>query len=194
MSVLSHLLLAGLDIEGDGNSPIEPIETAIVGPDGSECVFMSNPGRPISPHAVAVHGLTDADLVNAPAFDVHAPAIGGLLSGVVVVGHGLTGDMAILKRKIPNLVVVGKIDTLTVARRCMERKVGLRLHNLAAELSVELPHVCGPRGAHSALYDAKLALNLLERLAGMFPAAVSEHLRDSGLAPRLAWSSAPQLF
>jgi DNA polymerase III epsilon subunit-like protein len=185
MSALDGLPLSGLDVEGDGNSPIMPVETAVIRPDGSHIEVISDPGRPINPYATRVHGLTDADVADAPGFDRWAPLVREALEGSIVVGHGIGGDLAVMRRMIPDLAVGGSIDTLTVARRCLRRKTNLRLHDLALELDVTAPRHPG-RGPHSALHDAALGLALLRRLDGMFPDLVATHLRDAGLINRQA--------
>jgi len=59
-----------LDIEGTGVDPYRDriVEICILSDDGRELETRVNPGVPIPQEATAVHGITDADVADAPRF------------------------------------------------------------------------------------------------------------------------------
>lgn len=80
--------LVFLDLEATGVNPDEDrivqIGALKVKPGGAFTTYCSlvNPeGRPIHPEATAVHGITDADVAEAPTFRVLAPNLADALAG-----------------------------------------------------------------------------------------------------------------
>jgi DNA polymerase-3 subunit epsilon len=78
------------------------------------------PGRPMTPAATAVNGITDAMLVDAPAFAVLRPQVLALLHNSVFVAHNAPFDLSFLRHEfraaggtLPDLPVV---DTLALAQ------------------------------------------------------------------------------
>ena len=58
-----------------------------------------NPGVPIPPETTRIHGLTDADVAEAPRFaDIRAD-FGKWMGRAVVIGYSIGFDLAILKRE-----------------------------------------------------------------------------------------------
>lgn len=176
--------LVSIDIEGDGNSPIEPVEItaldfdrdAIIG----ERTWLCNPGRPMNPYAIAIHGLTDDDVAGAPGFETFAPEIHRSLHGKVVVGHGVHGDMHILVRKIPQLNGTRCIDTLKLAKAVAPGLPSYRLFDLVDHLGLKVPTPIGARGKHSSSVDALAARQLLLRLIEDRDPAAIYYLRSAG--------------
>lgn len=85
--------LAVLDLESTGVNPdVDRIVELTVGridPDNHvQAIYTRiNPGVPIPAEATAVHGITDADVVDAPSFSKAAVPVAALLSGAVLVGY-----------------------------------------------------------------------------------------------------------
>jgi DNA polymerase-3 subunit epsilon len=160
--------------------------------------FVVNPGIPIPAEASAVHGITDADVANAHTWDsgpANATIAMGpltvasehpsltaaerLLDGVAyadaLVAYNLKFDFGFLEAELGERwteAIKGKpiIDPLVVVRfddvgRYWRGKGRHKLEAVAARLGVELPH----GKAHTAGYDAALALNVLDKVARYLP-------------------------
>lgn len=123
-----------------------------------------------------IHGITRADLADAPTFEECADAIVARLAGHLVAGHVVAFDLAHLSaefaaadRPLPDL------RALSVCTRTLARASGL-----AAPFTLE--HCCDQLGiplhdAHSALGDARAAAAMLERLgARLEPGAARRRL------------------
>jgi DNA polymerase-3 subunit epsilon len=83
-------------------------------------VSLVQPGRPMTPAASAVNGITDAMLVDAPAFAALRPQVLALLQSSVFVAHNAPFDLRFLRHEfraagdtLPDLPVV---DTLALAQ------------------------------------------------------------------------------
>ena len=79
-----------------------------------------HPQRPMTPGAMAVNGITDAMLADAPLFAVLLPRVQALLQNAVLVAHNARFDVGFLRHEwqtagqtFPSLAVV---DTLTLAQ------------------------------------------------------------------------------
>ena len=73
---------------GKGKGVHQVVEVAVTDADGNT-LFSSlvNPGRPIPAGAEGVHGISDADVADAPAWAEIAPALRAILGGRVVAAH-----------------------------------------------------------------------------------------------------------
>lgn len=99
--------LAVFDLETTGTSPssdvIVEICVAILSPDGSRKVVTRrvNPGRPIPPEATKVHGISDADVADAPSFRDIAPELLRLLEGCDLAGFNVISyDLPLLQAEL----------------------------------------------------------------------------------------------
>ncbi len=87
--------LAFLDLETTGLSTVSDriIELAVIRVthqgDVLEAVRRFNPGIPISPDAVAVHGITDEDLADEPSFAARAKSLAELLESCDLAGFNI---------------------------------------------------------------------------------------------------------
>jgi DNA polymerase-3 subunit epsilon len=79
-----------------------------------------HPGRPMSPRATAIHGITDHMLTTAPRFDRLVSTLSPLLCNTVFIAHNAQSDVRFLRhefnlaeRELPPLAVV---DTLALAQ------------------------------------------------------------------------------
>lgn len=92
---------AVVDVETTGLNPRTDriLEIGIVTADGSgrptgEWSSLVNPGRPVA--ATVVHGLTDADVADAPPIAEVLPRVTALLAWKVVVAHNAAFDVGFL--------------------------------------------------------------------------------------------------
>jgi DNA polymerase-3 subunit epsilon len=126
-----------------------------------------NPTVAIPPRATAVHGITDAMVLDAEGFPAVFNQLRPLLDGTVLVGHHITFDILMLRRECQLYRVAWPdppfLDTLLLAAGLDVDWPGLGLEDLAAVLGVDV------HGRHTALGDslvtAEVYARLLPRLA-----------------------------
>jgi len=114
------------DLERTGPDPLTDriVEVAAlkVSPDGSVAAFESrvNPGVKIPSEATAVHGITDADVADAPSFATVAPDLAAFLEGCDLAGYNLRGfDIPLLGRELDRVKVPFSFD----GRRVVDAQV-----------------------------------------------------------------------
>ncbi|MFV8834183.1 3'-5' exonuclease [Aquisalimonas sp.] len=83
---------------GDGLVEIALIEYHGLVPTGREFCSLIHPGRPIPPETTAIHGLGDADVVDAPSLERVLDDIVAFLDGALLVGHHIGFDLRFLNR------------------------------------------------------------------------------------------------
>jgi DNA polymerase III epsilon subunit family exonuclease len=152
-----------------------------------------NPGRPIVGHQM--HGLTDADVKDAPS---PAEAVGKALDfigGALVVGHNVGFDLGFLEEALPaaHFEPGRYLDTLTLAREGYPEAGTYKLDTLSAYFGVDLSQ------NHRALPDAEATAALLLWFAGDLPGRIETLMseiadsiranRDGGDAKALLESS-----
>ena len=158
--------LAFIDLETTGTSPSSDriVEIAILKlhPDGTEdfrCKRV-NPGVPIPAEATAVHGITDADVANEPAFASYARSLRDFLADSDIAGFGVARlDLPLLEAEFSRagLEFSGKgravVDAMTIFHQREPR-------NLAAAVRFYLG--CDLTQAHSSEDDTRAALEVLK--------------------------------
>lgn len=95
--------LVWLDIEGTGVDPYRDriVEICILSDDGRELETRVNPGVPIPQEATAVHGITDADVADAPRFAEIAGDVQDLVGGAILGSYnGRRYDTVILDAEL----------------------------------------------------------------------------------------------
>ncbi|MBC9944333.1 hypothetical protein ICL81_07395 [Leucobacter sp. cx-328] len=132
-----------------------------------------NPGRDVGP--TSIHGVTAADIRDAPAFDRVAPALMAALDGRLVVGHNVAFDLRFLSAEleregyeVPEIVA---IDTMKIAKQIFVKGQlpSFKLSDLAAYFELEIGEVLARSGfesrpAHSAFGDAAVTAYVLRHL------------------------------
>ncbi|GAA3119022.1 hypothetical protein GCM10010466_07380 [Planomonospora alba] len=140
------------------------------------------------------HGITNADVKGAPAFEHVAGDVLAYLSGTVVVGHNVEFEDAFLTAEFGrlgiNLSGVPGLCTLVTSRSQLDR-YGYRLGDIASLITGEWP-----RASHSALGDARTLAWTLSKLiaeapqplawAGPAPVVLPPYPRTGFIAPRAA--------
>src|SRR5512135_3087104 len=128
MGPLDPLTLAYLDVETTGLSARfgdRICEIAVIRCSGEDILesfaALVNPGRPISPGAARVNGLSDSDLADAPRFAQVAGRVMALIQGAVIVGHNLPFDLGFVSSELERagrpLPILPALDTLGIARK-----------------------------------------------------------------------------
>ena len=172
MTYLQDIKFACLDTETTGLSPQEGgriCEVAVsVSRNGQrleEYSTLLNPGIPIHPDVVAIHGITNTMVANAPRFAEIAPRLTSILDGCVLVAHNAEFDLSFLQEEMrlcglrwPDYPVV---DTLKLARKngCFERN---NLGIIATALGIDAS------GAHRAMADVRMTEQVLYRFLQEF--------------------------
>mgnify|MGYP006392296301 CR=1 FL=1 len=134
-------------VEVDGSSPRWPRHWTI------------NPGCAMPPEAVAIHGITDADVFGCPAFADVAAEIAEALTGCdLVVYNGRSLDLPLLRRELALAGVAWPLDGARILDPYVIYRERVR-HTLgdAVRLYLDHEHV----GAHGAVADAAATLDVM---------------------------------
>jgi DNA polymerase-3 subunit epsilon len=125
-----------------------------------------NPGRPVHPDAVAVHGLTDVFLSDKPAFHAMCEELLAFIGDSPLIAHNagfdfgfVNGELGLCKRQA--ICTSRMIDTLQLAR---QRHPGAKhtLDALCVRFGIDRSH----RVLHGALLDAQLLAQVYVELCG----------------------------
>jgi DNA polymerase-3 subunit epsilon len=122
------------------------------------------PTRSIEPGAMAVHGITDADVKDAPPFDKVYPLLAERLKDQTVVVYNVEFDREVLSKVCRR----AKLALPTVAEWycAMRNYADLRGSGNWFKLETACRHEHIPvQGAHSALGDCRLTLALMGKMA-----------------------------
>ncbi|MFM9850056.1 MAG: DUF294 nucleotidyltransferase-like domain-containing protein [Hyphomicrobiaceae bacterium] len=135
--------IAALRLSGGSLMPEKRFETLV------------NPGRPIPQSAIAVHGITDAMVVEAPPFTAIAPTLEAFIGKATVIGHTIQYDLAILEREyglagrpVPRMRA---LDVRMLAQLAAPTLAAYGLERLCDWLGVTIV------GRHTAMGDARAA-------------------------------------
>ena len=128
-----------------------------------------HPQRPMTPGAIAVNGITDALLVDAPPFAAVLPQVQALLQDAVLVAHNARFDVGFLRyewqiagQTLPSLAVV---DTLALAQAHYRFR-----HNSLGAIAGELGII--PTSLHRAMADVLITWQVWQRFVA--------HMREAG--------------
>lgn len=154
------------DVETTGLSPNREkiVEIGAVKYRGAEAVAefqtLVNPGMPIPPVVIGVHGITDEMVKDAPTIAEVLPALMDFIGEGELVAHNATFDLrflnAALERHGYPLFANPVHDTVKLARRAFP---GLQFYGLG-RLVVSLGL---PQSTHRALADARACGELFRR-------------------------------
>ena len=172
---LNEVKFACLDTETTGLSPDsggKVCEIAVsVSQNGrvlEEFSTLLNPGIPMSPAVIAIHGITNEMVKTAPTFEQVLPRLLGLFDNCVLVAHNADFDLSFLRAEFENCGVhfppYPVIDTLKLAR-----KSGKFARNRLGLIAQELGINC--QGWHRAMADTKMA----EQIFYYFLATLNKH-------------------
>ena len=187
---LKHLVLerplALLDVESTGVNPVGDriVEIAVLTltPGRAAELFQThvNPGMSIPSSATAIHGLSDADVRNAPPFSAIAHDLVTRLDGCDLAGFGIIGfDLPLLHAEFTRAGVpfclTGRavLDALHIYRRYEPRSL-----SAAVQFYLDREHL----GAHSAPTDAQAAINVLDLQIGRYSLPPQPHALHAWLA------------
>lgn len=175
----------GLDNKADRIIEIGCIELENQFPTGKSLHLFINPdGRKVHPDALAVHGITDASLVDKPVFAVVAEEIAAFFEGAHYVAHNANFDMGFLNTEyqrvgIPAVAPDLVVDTLSLARR--RHPMGPNsLDALCRRYGIDNSH----RTRHGALLDAELLTDVYIEMLGGRQAALGLSSKETEAVDR----------
>lgn len=164
-TLISDLKFACLDTETTGLSPTaggKICELAVsVSQNGCRLEQFStllNPGIPMHPDVIAIHGITNEMVASAPRFEEIVPHLMSILEGCVFVAHNADFDLGFLRAEMQacgcRLPEYPVLDTLKLARKngCFPRN---SLGVIAQTLGIDA------QGAHRALADVLMTEKVL---------------------------------
>jgi DNA polymerase-3 subunit epsilon/CBS domain-containing protein len=141
-----------------------------------------NPGIPIPKASVAVHGITDATVAQAPAFAEIAGNLEAYIGRAVVIGYAVAYDLAVLEREyalagrpVPRLRA---LDVRALARLAAPSLADYSLEALCEWLGVRIG------GRHTALGDARAAGEVFMALIPLLRAKDIRTLAEAEAASR----------
>ena len=171
----------GLDNREDRVIEFGGIEMVNRFPTGRFLHFYINAqGRPVHPEALAVHGISDADLADKPTFDQIASELAEFIDGAMLVAHNANFDIGFLNAEFqrlgrPPIDPAVVVDTLAIARR--KHPMGPNsLDALCRRYGIDNSH----RTRHGALLDSELLAEVYIELIGGKQAALSLDVQAQG--------------
>ncbi len=167
MTLLSEVKFACLDTETTGLSPVDggkiceiAVSVTQNGRKIKEFSTLLNPEIPMHPSVVAIHGITNEMVAQAPKFSDILTGLFDLLEGCVLVAHNSEFDLSFLRAEVQNcgrqLPEYPVLDTLKLARKNgrFERN---NLGVIATSLGINAD------GAHRAMADVRMTEKVLYR-------------------------------
>ena len=156
----------GLDVSQDRIVQIGAVrvEQGQVQPNETFATLV-NPGMPIPPASTAIHGIDDAAVRSAPAFETVKPTFDAFIGDAVIVGQSVGFDLAILLRETRRVAARWRpphfLDTKLLYAALMGDASERTLDDLVAALGVVVGH------RHTALDDARATAEVFSRLIPM---------------------------
>ena len=173
MGLLNKDTFICLDLETTGLEPSKDriIEVAIVRFTFEKVIetyeTLIDPECPISKESMAIHHITDDMVKGKPKISEVLPLILHFVGKSIIVGHGISTDIAFLKaaaeqHQVPNTLASHPfIDTLRLARLYGESPTN-SLDTLRAHFNIAL------EGAHRAMNDVIVNIEVFKRLSTHF--------------------------
>jgi DNA polymerase-3 subunit epsilon len=163
----------GLDNRADRIIELGAIELVNRFPTGRTFHEYINPqGRPVHPEALAIHGISDAQLAGKPTFPDVAQRFREFIDGAMLVAHNAMFDLGFINAEFervghPLVEVARIVDTLAIARR--KHPMGPNsLDALCKRYRIDNSH----RTKHGALLDSELLAEVYIEMIGGKQAAL----------------------
>jgi DNA polymerase III epsilon subunit family exonuclease len=157
-----------VDVEGNGQSPQEIIELAIVPISdrqiGPPRFWMIRPQRSVTQRATQIHGISDSDLSGSPSHAEVADDIRLELGRSIVVGHNVSVDTQLLRRQLGDWHPTAILDTLKLARYARPGQGSYSLDALISAYKLKINPLQRHRARGDAVVTAKLFLALAAEL------------------------------
>jgi DNA polymerase-3 subunit epsilon len=165
--------------------------------------YLLNPGIPIPEETTAIHGITDADVKDAPTFAEMAEILAGHFAGADLAGYNLLGyDVPLLTEEFARASRPFSLE----GRRILDAQ-RIFFRNEPRDLSAALRYYCGEShdNSHDALGDVLATIRVLDGQFRKYPElpadmdALNEYCdpRDPSWvdrAGRLKWARSEVVF
>jgi DNA polymerase III subunit epsilon len=165
--------------------------------------YLINPGIPIPEETTAIHGITDADVANAPSFAEMAEALAAHFDGADLAGYNILGyDIPLLTEEFARANRPFSVE----GRRILDAQ-RIFFRNEPRDLSAALRYYCGDShdNSHDALGDVLATIRVLDGQFRKYPElpdhmiALNEYCdpRDPAWvdrAGRLKWAKGEVVF
>ncbi|MEV6558299.1 3'-5' exonuclease [Nocardia sp. NPDC051756] len=162
--------IAVVDVEGNGQTPPEIIEIAILSASGKSVSiddmrsWLIKPQQPITQIVTRkVHGIKNSDVESSPLWVEVAPDVDAALAGRTLVAHNAGVEQRVLASHLPYWNPPMVLDTLRLAKAVWRDLRSYSLDKLIEHAQLDTSAVT-EQGYHRAGYDAWAAWQLLCRL------------------------------
>lgn len=142
-----------------------------------------DPGRPIPPRAIEIHGITDSMVAGASSVLDGLAALRTFVGNAVVIGYSVGFDLEFMARSRPNGAIEFNCPTLCILRLSEYLEPSSRDHSLeavAARFGVSIS------GRHTALGDAMAAAEIFVQMLPRLEAHGVRTLKEARRAVRRA--------
>ncbi|PIR96332.1 MAG: hypothetical protein COT92_01710 [Candidatus Doudnabacteria bacterium CG10_big_fil_rev_8_21_14_0_10_42_18] len=191
--IKDNQLYCSLDIETSGFDPLkdEILEVGFVFFEPAKGAFkitkewtqVFKPSKEVHQSILALTGITQKELDEAPKFSEHHKELQKEISEAIIVGHNIEFDIRFLESF--GIKTSGKsIDTLQLSQFLLPTHHSYNLENLMHFFGV------AHKEAHRALADSKAALKVLEKLLGVyqgFPTALKKEIKELVSGQKFYW-------
>ncbi len=140
-----------------------------------------NPGRSIPEEVVRIHGISDTDVANSPAFPEIAQEFLDFIQGATVVIHNAAFDLGFIMHELrlaglPDILDIPVVDTLGMSRKRYPRQRNT-LDALCDRFDIDRSR----RTRHGALLDAELLAEIYLAMTGgrQFSLRMEDHSRPA---------------
>lgn len=151
--------------------------------------YINAQGRPVHPDALAVHGISDADLVGKPTFPEIAELFLAFIDGARLVAHNATFDISFINAEfgrlgIAEIATERVVDSLALARR--KHPMGPNsLDALCRRYGIDN----SKRTKHGALLDSELLAEVyIELIGGKQASLVLDTIEAVAGGPAEEWA------
>ncbi|MFJ5836120.1 exonuclease domain-containing protein [Streptomyces shenzhenensis] len=161
-----------VDVEGNGTTPPDLVEVAALPvrdgrPDkASAKAWLTRPNRPVTSFATGVHGLSNDDLANEPAWAQIAGQVHAFMGTAWICAHHAHTDYRVLSAHLPNWEPAGVLDTLRLAKTTFPDLGKYSLDALIEHVKPDLSEA--PAQRHRATFDAFATAQLLIAMASRY--------------------------
>jgi signal-transduction protein with cAMP-binding, CBS, and nucleotidyltransferase domain/DNA polymerase III epsilon subunit-like protein len=177
----------GLEVARDRIVQIGAVRMRGAELDAGDCLdLLVNPGVAIPPASTRIHGLSDADVADAPATPEALAQRAGFISSAVVVGHSIHFDLAVLRHEAARHGVAWRepkaLDTALLAAALASGRVDNSIEALALTYGIEIT------GRHTALGDALATARIFAAMLGPLRQRGTRSLAEAEAFQRRAYA------
>jgi exodeoxyribonuclease X len=165
----SEIDFSVVDVEGNGQIPLEIIEIAVVHIQkgviqGSPQAWLIKPDKPVTQKAMLLHGITNEDLSGRSSFKGISKELQPHLEGRVIIGHNVSVDVRLIGQKLPQWVPPETLDTLKMARHVFPGQASYTLEDLCKAWGIQHADRHSHRADSDAAVTAELFLDMAHGL------------------------------